>query len=95
MQDREEATLELSLFAEAFQEMLARDCGERILQALYAERCACARAAAVLAASLLASLSTSSGAEPQEEALAASLLTSPPPLRRRATAGLFDQEKIC
>ena len=38
-QDRDEATLELSLFAEAFQEMLARDYGERILQALYAERC--------------------------------------------------------
>ena len=40
LQDREEATLELSLFAEAFQEMLARDYGERILKALYAERCA-------------------------------------------------------
>ena len=40
-QDRDEATLELSLFAEAFQEMLARHYGERILQALYAERWAC------------------------------------------------------
>lgn len=39
LQDREEATLELSLFAEAFQEMLARGYGERILQALYTERC--------------------------------------------------------
>ena len=37
-QDRDEATLELSLFAEAFQEMLSRHYGERILQALYAER---------------------------------------------------------
>ena len=37
-QDRDEATLELSLFAEAFQEMLARHYGEHILQALYAER---------------------------------------------------------
>jgi hypothetical protein len=30
--------MELSLFAEAFQEMLARDFGERILKALYEER---------------------------------------------------------
>lgn len=31
--------MELSLFAEAFQEMLVRDFGERILQSLYEERC--------------------------------------------------------
>lgn len=39
-QDREEQTMELSLFAEAFSEMLSRDYGEIILAALYAERCA-------------------------------------------------------
>ena len=39
-QDREEATLELSLLAEAFHEMLAQGYGELILNALYAERCA-------------------------------------------------------
>ncbi len=38
MQDRDEHTLELSLFAEAFQEMLARHFGSRILKALYMER---------------------------------------------------------
>ena len=38
MQDRDEHTLELSLFAEAFQEMLARHFGSRILKALYIER---------------------------------------------------------
>ena len=38
MQDRDEPTLELSLFAEAFQEMLARDFGNQILKALYTER---------------------------------------------------------
>lgn len=37
-QDREEQTMELSLFAEAFSEMLARDYGEVILAALYHER---------------------------------------------------------
>lgn len=36
--DKEEGTVELSLFAEAFQEMLSRDFGEKILGALYAER---------------------------------------------------------
>ena len=39
-QDREEQTMELSLFAEAFSEMLSRDYGEIILAALYKERCA-------------------------------------------------------
>ena len=39
-QDREEQTMELSLFAEAFSEMLSRDYGEVILAALYKERCA-------------------------------------------------------
>lgn len=38
LQDRDESTLELSLFAEGFQDMLARDYGERILKSLYAER---------------------------------------------------------
>ncbi len=38
VQDRDEPTLELSLFAEAFQEMLARDFGNQILKALYTER---------------------------------------------------------
>ena len=38
MQDRDEPTLELSLFAEAFQEMLVRDYGTQILNALYVER---------------------------------------------------------
>lgn len=38
MQDRDEPTLELSLFAEAFQEMLAHDFGNQILKALYTER---------------------------------------------------------
>ena len=38
MQDRDESTMELSLFAEGFQELLARDYGERILKSLYAER---------------------------------------------------------
>lgn len=38
LQDREEPTLELSLFAEAFQEMLMRDFGTKILKALYTER---------------------------------------------------------
>jgi hypothetical protein len=38
LQDRDEATMELSLFAEAFQEMLARQFGERILKSLYEER---------------------------------------------------------
>lgn len=37
--DRDEPTFELSLFAEGFNELLSRDFGERILQALYAERC--------------------------------------------------------
>ena len=32
--------MELSLFAEAFAEMLSRDYGETILAALYKERCA-------------------------------------------------------
>lgn len=36
--DREESTMELNLFAEAFHEMLMRDAGERILQALYDEK---------------------------------------------------------
>ncbi|EIE19235.1 hypothetical protein COCSUDRAFT_49062 [Coccomyxa subellipsoidea C-169] len=39
-EDRDESTMELSLFAEGFQEMLARDYGERILKSLYAERSA-------------------------------------------------------
>ncbi len=38
LQDRDESTLELSLFAEGFQDMLARDYGERILKSLYTER---------------------------------------------------------
>jgi len=38
VQDRDEPTLELSLFAEAFQEMLVRDYGTQILNALYVER---------------------------------------------------------
>ena len=38
LQDRDEPTLELSLFAEAFQEMLVRDYGTQILNALYMER---------------------------------------------------------
>ncbi len=38
--DKEEPTLELSLFAEAFQEMLSRDYGCHILASLYAARCA-------------------------------------------------------
>ncbi len=37
-QDRDEPTLELSLFAEAFQEMLVRDYGTQILNSLYMER---------------------------------------------------------
>ena len=37
--DTEEATMELSLAAEALQEMLSRDYGDAILQALLAERC--------------------------------------------------------
>ena len=37
--DKEEPTLELSLFAEAFQEMLSRDYGSHILDSLYAARC--------------------------------------------------------
>lgn len=37
--DREEPSFELNLFAEGFNELLSRDFGERILQALYAERC--------------------------------------------------------
>ena len=36
--DKEEPTLELSLFAECFQDMLMRDCGARILACLQAER---------------------------------------------------------
>lgn len=36
--DRDEATLELSLFAESFQDMLMRDYGLRILDCLQAER---------------------------------------------------------
>ncbi|KAK9904952.1 hypothetical protein WJX75_006352 [Coccomyxa subellipsoidea] len=39
-EDRDESTMELSLFAEGFQELLARDYGERILKSLYAERTA-------------------------------------------------------
>ena len=36
--DRDEATLELSLFAEVLQDMLMRDMGARILTCLQAER---------------------------------------------------------
>lgn len=36
--DREECTMELNLFAEAFHEMMMRDAGERILQALIDEK---------------------------------------------------------
>jgi len=36
--DTEEATMELSLAAEALQEMLSRDYGDAILQALLTER---------------------------------------------------------
>ena len=38
--DTEEATMELSLAAEALQEMLSRDYGDVILKALLKERCA-------------------------------------------------------
>ena len=38
VEDRDEGTLEMNLFAENFAEMLARDYGRLILSALYAER---------------------------------------------------------
>ena len=41
--DAEEATMELSLAAEALQEMFSREYADTILKALLNERCVCSR----------------------------------------------------
>ena len=41
MDDADEPTTELSLFAECFHEMMMRDYGAAVLQGLLKERCAC------------------------------------------------------